>query len=93
MKEKPRNTQYPDNTYDNITGKPFHICKQESRITRLEKRQDDTIKSINTKLEKIWKAINTGDQENTKQLIQITGYFIGAMVTIMVTFLAFIKLT
>lgn len=77
-----------------------HPCTQEKRIRRMEeeqkrlaKRQDETITNIDKKLDKIWKAINTGDQENAKQLIQIVGYFIGAMVSIMVTFLAFIKLT
>jgi hypothetical protein len=79
--------------YDNITNKtPSHDCKQEERINRLEKRQDESIQSIDSKLEKIWTAVNHGDTENTKNLITVVGIFVAALVSITIGFVAIIKL-
>lgn len=83
---------------DNISGEPVHECKQEDRLQRIEadqkrlnKRQEETIKNIEKKLTQIWKAINKGDRDNLKTIITVTISFIGAVVTVFVAFIAFLK--
>lgn len=90
MVEEGRKDQ-EDQAYENITGEPWHKCKQEKRITRLEEKQDETIKSIDDKLSKIWTAINQGDKDNLKTIITVSICFIGAVVTVFVAFIAFLK--
>lgn len=78
--------------YDNITGKPeTHPCKQEKRLDRLEKRQDDTIKNIDEKLGLIWNAIAAGDNRNTLYIITMAGTMIASLAAVFIAFMAFFR--
>lgn len=65
----------------------YHKCKQENRLDRLEKRNDN----IDTKLDQIWSAIQAGDNRNTMYVIMAIIAFIGALSGVFVAFMVFFK--
>lgn len=75
-----------------------HNCIQEKRLDRIEsdlkheaRKHEDLRKTINGKLDKIYKAINDGDDKNTKYIFLVMGMFLGAIVGIMGVLLTFLK--
>ncbi|KAF5046211.1 hypothetical protein DSECCO2_473110 [anaerobic digester metagenome] len=83
---------------DNSTKEPSHKCIQDRRITRnekrtdrLEKRQDETIKDTNVKLNLIWTAITNGDSRNTLYTITMGAACITSLAAVFIAFMAFFK--
>lgn len=75
-----------------------HDCIQEKRLDRIEsdlekeaKKHEDLRKTINGKLDQIYKAIQTGDDKNLKYIFLVMGMFLGAIIGILGVFTAFIK--
>ena len=75
-----------------------HDCIQEKRLNRIEsdlekeaKKHEDLRKIINGKLDKIYNAIHTGDDKNTKYIFMVIGMFLGALISVIGFFIAYIK--
>jgi hypothetical protein len=75
-----------------------HNCKQEKRLDRIEadlkheaRKHEDLRKIINGKLDKIYTAINEGDDKNLKYIFMVIGMFLGALISVIGFFVAFIK--
>ena len=75
-----------------------HDCVQEKRLTRIESdlekeatKHEDLRRTINGKLDNIYKAIKEGDNTNTKYIFLVMGMFLGAIVGITGVLLTFIK--
>jgi hypothetical protein len=75
-----------------------HDCIQEKRLDRIEsdlekeaKKHEDLRKTINGKLDKIYNAIHTGDDKNTKYIFMVIGMFLGALISVIGFFIAYIK--
>lgn len=66
--------------YDEIEE---HFCKQETRLNKIEQEQEGLKTEINKKLDKIWAAIQDGDEKNTKYIFMMVGVFIGSLITTM----------
>ncbi len=75
-----------------------HDCIQEKRLDRIEsdlekeaKKHEDLRKTINGKLDQIYKAIQTGDDKNLKYIFLVVGMFVGALISVIGFFIAYIK--
>ncbi|OPY25017.1 MAG: hypothetical protein A4E26_00054 [Methanobacterium sp. PtaU1.Bin097] len=75
-----------------------HDCIQEKRLDRIEsdlekeaKKHEDLRKTINGKLDQIYKAIQTGDDKNLKYIFLVVGMFLGALISVIGFFIAYIK--
>jgi hypothetical protein len=75
-----------------------HDCIQEKRLTRIEsdlekeaRKHEDLRQTINGKLDDIYKAIQNGDDKNTKYIFMVLGMFLGALISVIGFFVAFIK--
>jgi len=82
-----------------------HTCIQKDNITNIIEEQkrlradlkyearkhEDLQKTINGKLDKIYKAINEGDDKNTKYIFMVVGMFLGTIITLIGMFFTLIK--
>lgn len=75
-----------------------HDCIQEKRLDRIEsdlekeaRKHEDLRKTINGKLDKIYNAIHTGDDKNLKYIFMVMGMFLGALISVIGFFIAYIK--
>lgn len=75
-----------------------HNCKQEKRLTRIEsdlekeaQKHENLRQTINGKLDKIYDKIAEGDDKNTKYIFMVLGMFLGALISVIGFFIAFIK--
>lgn len=75
-----------------------HNCVQEKRLTRIEsdlekeaRKHENLRETINGKLDKIYTAINEGDDKNTKYIFMVLGMFLGALISVIGFIITFIK--
>jgi hypothetical protein len=76
---------------DNITNIKEEQKRLRADLTYEARKHEDLRKTINGKLDQIYKAIQTGDDKNTKYIFLVVGMFLGAIIGILGVFMAFIK--